>query len=315
MTTAAVTDTTGPRHEAFVHRGDAEFAAGAGEFIRGGLERDEPVLVMVGARRIELLRDVLQADAGRVRFADMSRVGANPAHIIPAWLEFIGEHAASGRQLRGIGEPIWPGRRDAELAECEVHEMLLNVALEGVPMWLLCPYDADGLDGAVVEHARRTHPVVSDVAGAWRSPDYDPAAVGSCFEQPLPEPPPHAERLSFDAATLHALRHLVARTAARAGLGAQRIDDLVLAVNEVATNSVAHGGGGGVLLAWSGDDRVLCEVRDGGRFDQPLAGRRRPNLSTRRGHGLWLANQLCDLVQVRTTTAGTAVRLHMLRRR
>ena len=31
------------------------------------------------------------------------------------------------------------------------------------------------------------------------------------------------------------------------------------------------------------------------------------------GYGLWLANQLCDLVQIRSLPAGTAVRLHMRR--
>jgi anti-sigma regulatory factor (Ser/Thr protein kinase) len=29
------------------------------------------------------------------------------------------------------------------------------------------------------------------------------------------------------------------------------------------------------------------------------------------GYGLWLANQVCDLVQVRSSPAGTTVRLHV----
>jgi len=45
-------------------------------------------------------------------------------------------------------------RSPAELAECQLHEALLNVAFDvAIPFWLLCPYDlealaADGIDEA-----------------------------------------------------------------------------------------------------------------------------------------------------------------------
>jgi hypothetical protein len=32
-----------------------------------------------------------------------------------------------------------------------------------------------------------------------------------------------------------------------------------------------------------------------------------------RGHGLWLVNQVCDLVELRSGDAGTTVQLHMRR--
>ena len=57
---------------------------------------------------------------------------------------------------------------------------------------------------------------------------------------------------------------------------------------------------------------MICEVRDRGRLDQPLAGR--ASARARRpvgGWGLWLANQLCDLVQLRTLPDGNVVRLHL----
>jgi hypothetical protein len=57
---------------------------------------------------------------------------------------------------------------------------------------------------------------------------------------------------------------------------------------------------------------VRCEVRDAGRLDAPLAGRLPPTGDSG-GWGLWLANQLCDLVQLRSYPAGGAVRLHMER--
>ena len=85
-----------------------------------------------------------------------------------------------------------------------------------------------------------------------------------------------------------------------------------MAVNEVATNSLTHGGGGGTVSVWREDDAtVVCELRDGGQISDPLAGRRRPAEDAVGGRGLWIANQVCELVQVRTFATGTAVRLHM----
>jgi anti-sigma regulatory factor (Ser/Thr protein kinase) len=84
-------------------------------------------------------------------------------------------------------------------------------------------------------------------------------------------------------------------------------------VNEIATNSVRHGGGQGVLRVWEDGEALICQVEDRGRIEEPLVGRQRPVLDQPDGRGLWLANQLCDLVQVRTFENGSAVRVHMAR--
>ena len=109
------------------------------------------------------------------------------------------------------------------------------------------------------------------------------------------------------------LRRLVKLRAAGAGLSAERAGDLVLAVNEVATNSIRHGGGGGVLRIWQAADALICEIADSGRIADPLAGRQRPASGQSGGHGLWLCNQICDLVQLRTFVTGSVVRLHISR--
>jgi anti-sigma regulatory factor (Ser/Thr protein kinase) len=91
----------------------------------------------------------------------------------------------------------------------------------------------------------------------------------------------------------------------------ERVDDLVLAVNELASNSIHHGGGHGMMRMWREGDALLCEVSDGGRISEPLVGRVHPRPDQWSGRGLWLANQLCDLVQIRSSDAGSVVRLHM----
>ena len=304
-------------HEAFFYRDADEFVRGMVQFIRDGLEAGEPVFVVLNAEKIERLRETLGENADRVLFADMAEVGANPARIIAAWCQFVDEHGADGQPIRGIGEPIWAGRSEAALAECHRHESLLNLAFANTPAFrLLCPYDVSALDPSVVEEAARTHPFVSDVESFRESGSYRGIeAISAPFADPLSEPPGSAEELPFDGDSLAAVRELVTERAVEAGLSHAHADILVLAVNELATNSLRHGGGSGVLRVWEDGDFVICQVEDSGRIDEPMVGRLQPVLDETGGRGLWLANQLCDLVQVRTFEDGNVVRIHMARGR
>jgi anti-sigma regulatory factor (Ser/Thr protein kinase) len=245
----------------------------------------------------------------------MAQVGANPARIIPAWRDFVARRGARGRRLRGIGEPIWKGRSADELVECQRHESLLNVAFgRGEPWWLLCPYDVQNLDPAVIDEAKRSHEFVAQRSQGERSGSFRGLeASGAPFDAPLPEPGSLARRMVFEASDLEAVRSLVSREAQAARLKAQRASELVTAVNEIATNSIRHGGGGGILTIWQERSAMVCEIRDEGRFDRPLVDRERPSPDPWAPRGLWLANQLCDLVQIRTTADGTVVRLHVNR--
>jgi anti-sigma regulatory factor (Ser/Thr protein kinase) len=304
------------RHEALLYSGWAEFVAGTMPFIRGGLEAGEPVLVVESSAKIDVLRMALGHDASEVLFADMGEVGSNPARIIPAWHDFVTRHGDSGRRLRGIGEPIWKGRSDDELVECQRHESLLNVAFgRGLPWWLMCPYDTDNLDEAVIDEARRSHEYITERAsGNKRSEMFRGLeASGAPFDAPFPEPGTSIRHLTFSSEDLVSVRQLVSRHARAARLAPGRADELVTAVNEVATNSVRHGGGSGSLRLWQDPSSMVCEIRDKGRFHKPLVDRERPLRDIAAPRGLWLANQLCDLVQIRSLPEGTVVRLHKRR--
>jgi anti-sigma regulatory factor (Ser/Thr protein kinase) len=297
------------RHAALFYAGERDFTDSAAAFIREGIAEGEPVLVAVPGAKIALLRRALGSGVDGVRFADMAELGENPARIIPAWREFLDGHEGP---VRGIGEPTWAGRSDAELAECHRHESLLNLAFADAGGFrLLCPYDVASLPADVVAAARHTHPVVVD-EGA--NGDYDGlAAFTAPFSEPLAAPPAEAAELAFGDAGLSVLRRFVAARAAAAGVDGVRQQDLLLAVTEVAGNSLRHGGGGGVLRVWTEPDALVCEIRDAGVIDKPLAGRERPAPGQLGGYGLWLVNQLCELVQLRTMPEGNVVRLHKRR--
>ena len=303
-------------HEALLYAGHDEFVEATLPFLRGGLEAEEPMLVVVSAAKIDMLRAALGGDADRVRFGDMDEIGTNPARIIPAWRDFVDTQRA-GRAFRGIGEPIWAGRSAAELAECQRHEALLNLAFADSGNWrLLCPYDTTSLRPDVIQEAHRSHPVVVDGDDERPSEIYrDLDEVAAPFDWPLADPPSTAEHLTFAEGDLSGVRAFMRRHAERAGLGPERATDFVLAGNEVATNSLRHGGGHGVLRLWTDTDPdvVICEVSDRGRIEQPLVDRQAPALGKENNRGLWIANQVCELVQIRSFPTGSVVRLHMRR--
>jgi anti-sigma regulatory factor (Ser/Thr protein kinase) len=300
------------RHEALLYAGEDGFVAGTLPFIRDGVAAGEPILVVVDAAKLERLRAELNGDAEHVEFADMAAVGANPGRIIAAWREFVDRHAGSGRRLRGIGEPINPRRRGPELVECHRHEELLNLAFADADgFWLVCPYDTEALDPEVVERAQTTHPMVREGVVSRESARYDHEAPAAPASDPLPEPSTVPEELPVAAGALARARGCVRRHAAAAGLSAQRRDDLVLAVTEAAANTIRYGGGHGVLRVWREPDALVCEMRDSGRLDQPLAGRLPPPRAHGGGYGLWLITQVCDLVQLRSFADGSVVRMHM----
>jgi anti-sigma regulatory factor (Ser/Thr protein kinase) len=298
-------------HAALVYDGHEQFAAAVVPFVRAGIDAGEPTMVAVGGDRIGSLRDGLGAAADAVRFVDMAELGRNPGRIIPAWHDFVAEHP--DRPVRGVGEPVWPGRSPAELLECQLHESLLNLAFAGREQFnLVCPYDADALDGAVVHEACRSHPAVVAAGGRSESTSYRGGnALLAPFDAPLPPPRGRVDAFAFDRNSLDELRRLVRHRAGVAGLTAGRAEDFVLAVNEVAVNSIRHAGGQGVLRVWSEDGELVCEVRDPGVVDDPLVGRRAPEWQQDGGWGLYIAHQLCDLVQLRSGSLGTVVRLHM----
>lgn len=302
----------GFRHESLFYAGQDEFLGGTVGHIEHALERDEPVLVAVAPQKTQLLRHVLGRNARHVAFADMHALGRNPARIIPVWERFLHDQARDARSALGIGEPVWPGRTVAELEECERHEWLLNLAFGSGRAWrLVCPYDRDALDEDVLAAARDSHPFnccgESTEANGYREPDWPEIVFGGRL---LP-PGGAVTQLSFSLEHLAEVRHVVARIAAGTELSAQRAQDLVLAASELAANSVRHGGGAGEARIWQQDGALLCEVSDAGRMDSPLTGREQPSSDQPSGRGLWLVNQLCDLVQIRSDECRTVVRVQV----
>lgn len=299
-------------HQALLYRGSRQWLEAISAFIAPGLAAGEPVMIAVPAAKHELLRGHLGGRASNVTLLDMTRLGGNPARLIGAYTEALAAQPA--RRAHLVGEPAWPGRTAEENDELIVHEALCNLAFKDLPYRALCPYNADETDPRVLAGVCSTHPHLAAGLGAARpSRSYtEPLTPSAQWRRPLAPPPPHAIRLPYSRAELRLVRSLVEEHATAAGLDGKRRRDLVLAINELATNSVLHASGCGELRIWTSERRLVCEIHDRGHITDPLAGRLPPHPGALRGQGLWLVNQLADLVQLRTQPNATTIRIHII---
>lgn len=297
-------------HLALLYNGAADYLAGTVPFVLDALTAGEPVAVAVPPDNLALISGELGRDASRVRFVNMPEAGRNPGRIIPGVLNaFAAEHA--GQPVRIIGEPIWSTRSAAEYPACLQHESLINLAFAGRDSTILCPYDAGSLDPAWMVDAERTHPKVVRAGLTW--PSYRYVEPGDLIPliTALPDAPPDAAELVF-CAGLRSVRDFVREHAARTGqLSTHRTEEVLIAVNEVAANSLLHAVGASTLLIWTDSTYLICEVRDRGLLTDPLAGRIPPPPDSPHGRGLLLVNHLCDLVRIDSQPrGGTAVRMY-----
>jgi hypothetical protein len=300
------------RHECVLYAGTGGFLDAMVPFVRDGLARQQPVMVAVAEPRLRALRSALGQDADQVIFADMADLGRNPALIIPAWRHFTDRHSGPGRPVRGIGEPIWATRRPEEIVEAQLHEALLNVAVPpDIPLWLLCPYDTTALDDDVVHEAHHSHPVVVD-SGSYRgSTQYGGAVhVEQFFSSALPEPGEPTTAITFDADE-HTHVQQILRFTTQAGLPADQAVKMAAVIDEIALiadRDTEHPR----IRIWFDRTSVICEIADPGIIDDPMIGRG-AGLTARapRDRAIRIANELCDLVQIRSGSTGTTTRVHM----
>jgi anti-sigma regulatory factor (Ser/Thr protein kinase) len=301
----------GLSHLAYLYDDERDYLSCLSHFVRNGLRNAEPVFVAVPDRQAVLLREHLGVESALLRYGAMAETGRNPARLIPELFAFIEEHP--GGRVHYIGESIWPGRSDAELCEAIRHEALLNLAFATASVSILCPYDARGLAGDVVGRVQRTHPAILRDGRTHPATSYaGHGVVPAECDDPLSAPPANAQTLGYET-SLRQARDLVASHGATLGMADERITNLVIAAGEITANTLRHTNAGGRLWVWHTGEEIICQVQDHGWITDPLAGRQRHS-PEESGHGLWVVNQVCDLVEIRTSqAAGTIIRLHMRR--
>jgi hypothetical protein len=293
-------------HPAFFYRGAAEYLEGTVPFIREGLAAGEPVGLAVPGPNLRLILTELGAGAEGVRLLDMTRSGRNPGRIIPNVLRAFADAHPSSR-VRIIGEHPWSGRTGREYPACAQHENLINVALAGRSVTMLCPYDVDRVGPHTLAEAEANHPLLIDSSGKRASTRFMPERVADHNQLCSPAVGPG---FTFDVTNQAFAGQFACDHAIRLGLGGDH-SELRLITGELVARSLVHGGGTGMLRVWAERGYLVCEVRHAGHISDPLvtgplADPRRPD-----GRALLLVHHLSDLVQQHTCPQGTTTRVYL----
>jgi DNA-binding GntR family transcriptional regulator len=299
-------------HRAAIYDSDDRFLAATAPFVEEGLGAGEQVLAVTTSGNAELLTRALGRMADAVEFRDANDWYLLPSHTLLSYERYIEQ--AETRRVRIIGEVAWSGESLAPVSEWIRYESALNIAFALQPVTILCPYDARELPEAILADARRTHAELVDMGGLAPSAEYvEPGEfVRALDEEGFPAPSAPTNELPIQG-NLRDVRGFILQQARRAGVSGKRLQDIFLAVQEVASTVIAHGAERGGIRAWIADGMLVFEVRDGaaGVGDPLIAQLASDPAMLLEPRGLWMARILCDLVEVRAGDHGLVMRLHV----
>lgn len=294
-------------HNALLYRTEDDLVQEVRQFVEAGQEKREPVLLAFAGPRRGPLQATLNP-AHLTYFQDTEEVGANPARMLPALRQWVEEHPGP---VRIVGEMMWPGRDPVEATEVIRHEALVNHALADAPVTALCAYDVSALPACLLAAVEENHHSLID-AGVGCRASSAPAKPLEVWENPGPELSEPEEPVELPVTEdLSRLRVQIQESQVLDPLPRERRPDLVLAISEAAANALRYDHPPRTLRLWRNDHRVVAEVSGAGRIEDPLSGRRRPCSQASRGWGLWVINQVCDLVELRHQEGRVRLRMHM----
>ncbi|GAA4539883.1 ATP-binding protein [Pseudonocardia xishanensis] len=306
-----VPETIRLRHAVQFHDGPVDQVDRAVEFAGAAVRRGERLALAVPA---DVEQAVFRAvgEAGIVSLATPSGAGGGSGQTTAA---------LRARELRALvqsdagvtvlcaHDPALDGVDGGYWTELDA---ALNVALGDLPVDVVCLYPGFPLHLEVLEGAQANHQYLMVGGALQENPRHRCPQVVLRERDPSTPlvlgPPDLTHR--YNSWQLHEVRGLVATLAPELGFDPVRAEDLVLAVNEVATNAVEHGSPQAEIHLWATAAGLVCEVHDTGELTEPLPGMVAPHPADPRGRGIWIARQLCDLLHVWRDRTGTHVRMH-----
>lgn len=300
---SAFAEWTGERfaHEAFVFDTDEQARDRVVPFVVEGLELGQPVIAVLGAGTIDVVRHALGRDVDRLLlFEESERWWRGDAYrTLAAYAALMAPLVEAGRPWRLAGQPVWVGADGGHWSRLE---SACNESFASLPYYSLCLHDRRRLHARALEHVGRTHPTAW-CDGVAEEPAYQPPrdylrSVEAAWDEPS-EPVASGD--------------VVSPAAARAAMApvAALTDDaqaVLLAVSELATNALVVAPSCRVRAWTTGGDLVVEVADDGPGFDAGIAGYVPPLPSQAQGRGLWMVRQLARDLGVRSGPWGTVAR-------
>lgn len=303
-------------HDLLLYGSDREFVDTVVPFLCEGVASAEGVVVCCRPRTAGLVRGELGEDA-RITYLDYEDTYNTPIGAIAVYQQLVDGFLAAGHgRVRVIAEAAYDRTTDERL-EWARYEAVANRAMESYPVSAICLYDTRQVPADLLGCARSTHPRFITGTQHLANPDYvSPAEflrkTTRVDADPVEVDPPDLEVAKV--ADLDELRLQLELTLLRTTHMAPHAADLVLAVNEVATNAIRYGRPPVGVCVWVRPDRCVCTVTDGGAgVRDPFAGYIWPGALSKllptHGMGLWLARRLCQRVDIIDGAHGCTVRL------
>ena len=282
-------------HGLLVHDNDEELLEGTRAFVEQGLASGDQVLVHGTRDRVALLHEALGTHP-RLDYGFDDELYLDPTRTLFAYQRKLAARTEPTRLWVTGTVPL--GCDAAAQAAWNRYESAVDEALGAYPFRALCAYDTRTSPAAVIAAARATHSTVSNGPASGASPDYvTPAAFLADPLARVPAPPtspPSVATTVIHLGDLTRARHLLG-TSARSGsaVSSQTIEQVLIAVNEVAANGLVHGRAPVHISLWTDVDVLTCLIEDSGPGNlDPMTGFRCPD--GREHMGLWVARQLVD---------------------
>lgn len=301
-------------HDALLYDSPEHLASIVVPFLKDGLSRGDVVVLATSGPAGRLLHDAVDGDPRMVLLDRSTTYRSRTPTALTSFRQLGDRRPESSAQVRVVGE-IDFGPTPRQWPEWQRYEAVLNRYMHAA-LWGLCIFDTQRLPQLLLDTAMQTHPHLATVSGRVANARFtEPGRYLRSLQ--IPAEPLEATMPSLwitDVRDFAGLRRSVARELA-ALPDPDLVGDFLLAMDEMTSNAVRHGGPPVSLRLWLAPDRVVCSIGDAGSgWDDPFAGYGPAHGSdlSRGGMGLWLARQLCDHVDVTSDGHdGSGVRIRL----
>lgn len=304
-------DAGGLRHAAYLHRSEKDLLDRMEPLARSALHRGERVALALRPTTQEALVLRLHEPSGIVRMGhpEDPEVASGQTLAVRRARELRSLTTASGPVT--VLSEHWDRYDGPDGTFWTELDAALAIALADLPVSLTCFFPDMPLHQSVLDGAMANHPVLLSATGLVANPEHLPpreVIAARPARAPVVLGPPDLRR-RFGAWALNEVRALVERELIGIGFDRERAEDVVLAINEIATNAVEHGSPEAELALWTDRGGIVAEVHDSGVLGDVLPGLIAPHPGEPRGRGVWIARHICDTLHVWADATGTHVRV------
>jgi anti-sigma regulatory factor (Ser/Thr protein kinase) len=294
-------------HNLYAYDEDGALVDHVAPFLAEGLDAHEAVVLVVDARKRELLNEAL-GDLAGVAYIDRDGYYTRPEDALAGYDARVRRYIKGGApRVRVFGElPLCRTREESDT--WILYEALLNPAFAHHPVTIVCGLDAREQPDSVVEGSWDTHPRTMNDGWSENDHYHEPAEV---VRARTPAPRDVSGLTSVPADTdARALRVLLLGEMAAAAVPEVDAQNMLMAVVEVLTNAHRYGGGARAVRIGRVGEEFVCEISDHGPgLEDPLAGYLPPRPGHGGGAGLWVARQVTRRVEMLSSDRGLTTRL------